>query len=71
MTGWRPIETVPRDGTRVLLATGGWAAIGRWLADYQCRADGPMGGWMDDLDNGGPEDDDWPSHWMPLPEPPE
>ena len=70
MAEWQPIETAPRDGTRILLAKRGWTDIGRWLPDYQCCAGAPMGGWMDDYDNGGPDDNDWPSAWQPLPEPP-
>jgi hypothetical protein len=67
---WLPIETAPKDGTRVLLANGEFVGIARWLSDYQCRANAPMGGWVDDLNNGGPEDHDWPTRWQPLPAPP-
>jgi hypothetical protein len=47
---WQPIETAPRDGTRVLLWDGGPEAyIGYWSGDS----------WIS-----------YPSHWMPLPDPP-
>lgn len=67
MSAWRPIETAPKDGTRVLvwalgdvfLASFGYD-IGdgsAWQPEY---AEVPM---FDDPDSA-------PTHWMPLPEPP-
>ncbi len=61
---WQPIETAPRDGSRFLAFQRGdgdqrfecW-----WQDDF-----GIWSGWMDDWD-GEPE----PTHWMPLPTPPE
>lgn len=56
---WLPIETAPKDGTRILCAhphfgvramhfeQGEW-----WLSGCSCSDDGP------------------PTHWQPLPEPP-
>ena len=57
---WQPIETAPKDGAIVLVFIGGIMGTGFW----------------DD------EVDDWelcgyligsakPTHWMPLPDPPE
>jgi hypothetical protein len=69
---WRPIETVPKDGTRVMLSPAKWTTEGVVTA-YQ------RGGlwWIENADiRGGmraftlPEEDDthWPfTHWMPLP----
>lgn len=66
MTQWQPIETAPKDGTRVLLFT-------RWLGDgqYHCPP-------FDDVQIGLWDRDEWelinigdPTHWMPLPSPPE
>jgi hypothetical protein len=70
---WRPIETAPKDGTRVLVyatmrgaALGGhdrgkdygtWIVIAAWEPDY--------GFWVD-----GSQCTPEPTHWMPLPAPP-
>lgn len=60
---WEPIETAPRDDTRVLLIGRDWRRphIGRVTADNGgCRVDDPR-----------PGQDGWihctASHWMPLP----
>lgn len=59
--GWRPIETAPKGGTRV------WA----WHGESPCGQDAVY--WST-------EDESWmtedrvmidPTHWRPLPEPPE
>jgi len=57
---WQPIETAPKDGTRVLL----WLSIGI-CATY----DSFDGQWEDD---GQSLNTDFaaPTHWMPLPAPP-
>lgn len=80
---WQPIETAPKDGTWVLLCGGEtteddylgdgvlikrpvvafWDNEGGLLDDgawYFCYWDGD---WRDGYDN--------PTHWMPLPEPPQ
>ena len=55
---WRPIETAPKDGTSILLATpSGKAADGFWDARYNVWA------W--------PYVKVDPTHWKPLPIPPE
>jgi hypothetical protein len=56
---WQPIETAPRDGTRVLLYFES-----RWT----------LGGTFNDLSNDWLIDGDHeepPTHWMPLPPAPE
>lgn len=67
--GWQPIETAPKDGTWVLLwcrsnnpliLVGGYSR--EFLQDYSWE------GWIDRY-NG--EDVPTPTHWRPLPEPPE
>jgi hypothetical protein len=84
---WRPIDTAPRDGTPILVAGGTyvddgpstWAIrypftgvrIAYWDAtpdatgDYECWNGGPSGSSYDA--------EFWhePTHWMPLPDPPE
>lgn len=58
---WQPIETAPRDGTRILLFREGWhvnCAVGYWRIDWHEFA--PVGG----------ECFPQPTHWMPLPPPP-
>jgi hypothetical protein len=61
-SGWQPIETAPRDGTRVLIvraqemgggSLGMRVGIGKWKS----------GKWQGDCTQA-------PTHWMPLPEPP-
>ena len=67
---WQPIETAPRDGRTVLLAEPVDGKVfttpGHWLEDY--------GGWWEH----GSHPTDYvdlpvenPTHWMPLPPPPE
>jgi hypothetical protein len=63
---WQPIETAPRDGTHILgYADGEMAAVyclPTWYDD----------GWSLSV-SGKPASDSyfWPTHWMPLPKPPE
>ena len=102
MTEWMPIETAPRDGTKIL----GWCIHeadpyhlegGKRLTKYGAHAEGlghvengphilVWGGGFDDStwESAGAHIPDWwfqygssfevpanPTHWMPLPEPPE
>lgn len=65
---WRPIETAPKDGTRVLLAKFvghpvhptalWWATLGHWSAKWN--------NWNDNVEPAGLAG---PTHWMPLPAP--
>jgi hypothetical protein len=50
--GWQPIETAPKDHTRVLVFDKGWH-IAKWLGAEGCRDDGTR------IGN--------PTHWMRLP----
>ncbi len=67
--GWRPIETAPKDGTRVLV----WRP--RESGDHIAHAG--VDHWRDDNAGGG--SGSWyrsrryqqPTHWMPLPTPPQ
>ncbi len=64
--GWRPIETAPKDGTRILAT---WDET--WRNDRPhievCEA-GEEGGWFYGYYGDAPAIP--PTHWMPLPEPP-
>lgn len=77
--GWRPIDTAPKDGTRIIIRATmdytpetlavrpdldrNWIDVVRWGVH---NTDGDQS-WVDD-------DSDWscsdPTHWMPLPAPP-
>jgi hypothetical protein len=61
--GWQPIETAPKDGTHVLLATDyGGVGEARWVEDagwwYWANAD-HTDAWDGTVHN--------PTHWLPLP----
>ena len=70
MTEWRPIETAPRDGSGMMILgksgvvlspcqweTGEISEDGFWLW-WQAEPE-----WLTEVKD--------PTHWMPLPEPPE
>lgn len=64
MSKWKPIETAPKDGTRFLAFEKSDD-----YQHYECW-------WREDFSNWSGWQDDWdsepnPTHWMPLPEPPE
>lgn len=66
---WHPIETAPKDGTRILLHIKDFRIdCGQWNSDQYARKPKPYWDW------GFPSKqimrDDPPTHWMPLPEPP-
>lgn len=78
---WKPIESAPKDGTAILLTNGKDVAEGHWYFEEggttehrdldgryidQTESDG-YDGWLDW--DGGMQPD--PTHWMPLPAPPE
>ena len=67
---WQPIETAPKDGTRILLARCGknetgadlgvwWACAGWWSDKWNV--------WFDGVEPSGLHK---PTHWMHLPEAP-
>lgn len=71
--GWQPVETAPKDGTRVLMVKLGFqVCIGYWLINH--------GLWATTDPEDYPDEETWeaeqlgsryyPTHWMPLPEPP-
>jgi len=63
---WQPIQTAPKSGKAILLW---WScckdpAVGRW------EDDGRKEGWRCDGDQCVPKNQNFCTHWMPLPEPP-
>lgn len=81
MSEWRPIETAPRDGASVILGCnydrhGKQRVTVAWWDDGV--AAGVFGRWVE-AKHFDDYEDDWiphycefrPSHWMPLPAPPE
>lgn len=63
MSEWQPIETAPKNGSRVLLWNPEWS--GPCTAQFYGDA---AGGWK--LDKRMPPFAYQPTHWMPLPAPP-
>ena len=81
MGGWKGIESAPKDGTEIILRNGMRVTSGSWQqwADTESHYDDAGNfigtatvdcgaGWCSY--DGGFCDDDLPTHWMPLPEPP-
>lgn len=69
--GWQPIETAPRDGAFVLLLINRLVVYGCWREEIpEARFD--KTGWYGCF-RGRVHDCclDEPTHWRPLPEPPE
>lgn len=72
MSEWQPIETAPRDGTKVLLIVVGYEpAVGAYYErgwDYQEEGDFVQEAhYTEWCETTGPWE---PTHWMPLPAPP-
>jgi hypothetical protein len=66
---WQPIETAPKDGSGVLLWWPQWwhDAHSGYFKDNQWHSERAIISWYEGNDNGDPG----PSHWMPLPTPPQ
>jgi hypothetical protein len=68
MSEWQPIETAPKDGTRILalIRQSDYIKILHWEPDssYERTKYPEYHQWFDGYTH-------WiPSHWMPLPSPP-
>jgi hypothetical protein len=70
---WQPIDTVPKDGTNVLLFADGEVTYGRWRGEVRGEDQEwaeewvvPPGWWI--MNTFLPEKA--PTHWIPLPAPP-
>jgi hypothetical protein len=69
MSEWQPIETAPRDGTRVWL----FCPWDRWVGSAAWRQNVYHNGeeaWSEDDGESAVLGHDPPTHWMPLPKPP-
>lgn len=70
MTKWQPIETAPKDGRDVLV----WDEETRTTIHWGNAAHVLIYGWIK-IAHADPQDPDLmqpqPTHWMPLPQPPE
>ncbi len=67
---WQPIETAPKDGTRILVWDGDLLAVADWDQPHVCAR---TNAWCVGECDGEYNDRTtmWkPTHWMPLPEPP-
>lgn len=73
--GWKPIETVPKDGTQVIIKCSGGRVATAFYDDKQFIGEGwhvvvPfLGGFGSGTDTFIYFQEDMPTHWMPLPTP--
>lgn len=72
---WQPIETLP-DGEGLILLTDGNKVIPADATYYEREDREEWFGGISDLTSWNPSGNDdvdpsWPSHWMPLPAPPQ
>jgi hypothetical protein len=64
---WQPIETAPKDGTTIL-----GADFCSFTNQWNISTVSWDGAWSLVITGAYAEDDKWnPTHWMPLPTPPE
>jgi hypothetical protein len=66
-TGWLPIESAPRDGTRILAYEDGNHYALEWCQEFPEPDGGYWKCFCGQYVTITPE----PTHWMPLPAPPE
>jgi hypothetical protein len=63
---WQPIATAPRDAAIIVNCGSGRPKIVHWVADKRYEGDGVWG-----LMDHGLQVAYRPTHWMPVPAPPE
>jgi hypothetical protein len=63
MSEWQPIETAPKDGTEILAWDGSVRTTAVWWVPGKQWSLVSPGEYAEDSEV-------WPTHWMPLPEPP-
>lgn len=75
MTDWQPIESAPKDGTIILIAKGRYVFAAYWSQCPMATGGSAEYPWvfLDETNgvNGYIGDENGPSHWQPLPKPPE
>ena len=64
---WLPIDTAPRDGSKIILWWAGASRIGHYVNNS--RTSVPWSGWRVPSMEFWPRSQD-PTHWMPMPEGP-
>jgi len=63
---WQPIETAPKDNSRVITFGGGLVGTSRYAGKFaEVYGDTSPGWYSEQLDRRHE-----PTHWQPLPEPP-
>jgi hypothetical protein len=65
---WKPIETAPRDGTRIVITDGRWVDISRYVVSERIengKAVYRHEGWTASMSALGMRPD--PTHWLPMP----
>ncbi len=68
---WQPIDTAPKDGSSIILGYArSHSEEGRWVSDPDRNHWGETG-WFATDDDVLCVHPSHPSHWMPLPAPPE
>lgn len=67
--GWMPIESAPKDGTFILVATSDGTWIARYCGIYPSgyRPENPWESMMLNRDHMPRYCSSFPTHWMPLP----
>lgn len=68
MNDWQPIETAPKDGSRILGAWQDVMSVYHW--DTQSFHTRPNPYWARDFHPVYYDRSQQPTHWMPLPDPP-
>lgn len=73
---WQTIDTAPKDGTAIIVFVpkqyyggGGRVCLARWNDDKYARKPRPF--WSRSLSDKTGDRASPPTHWMPLPEPPD
>lgn len=69
--GWQPIETAPRDGSEIILHDRGTVGTGFYSEAPEARRAEAGWFWEDDRGNLLIAKNADPTHWMPLPSPPQ
>ncbi|WP_395055235.1 DUF551 domain-containing protein [Polaromonas sp.] len=70
VTQWQPIETAPKNGTEIILRKGDRVGSAGWIKWPSSEHEEAVEGWTIGHDGDSWDDDQAPTHWMPLPAPP-